>query len=53
MTEKVIRLSAQEIQRLEAILLDKDKEDALRFLREVVQEKLTGTTGHPCGPKPV
>jgi len=53
MTEKSIRLSAQEIQRLEAILLDKDKEDALRFLREVVKEKLAGTPGHPCGPKPV
>ncbi|MGQ9654441.1 MAG: hypothetical protein ACUVXD_10285 [Thermodesulfobacteriota bacterium] len=53
MTEKTIRLTGEEIQRIEAILLDRDKEEALRFLKDVIKERLKVTEGHACGPKPV
>ena len=36
----IIELDDREIMRLEAILLDKDKDEALLFLREVIKAKL-------------
>jgi hypothetical protein len=53
MTERTIRLTGEEIQRIEAILLDRDKEEALRFLKDVIKERLKVSEGHACGPKPV
>ncbi len=35
-----ITLSAQEVLRLEAILMDKDKEEALEFLKTVIRAKV-------------
>lgn len=44
----VITLEPQEIIRIEAILMDSDKEDALRFIREVIKPKVSEQTksGH-------
>ncbi len=53
MPDHMIQLSEQEAQRIEAILLDRDKEGALQVLKEVIKEKLRSTTSHACGPKPV
>jgi hypothetical protein len=40
MTKAIIELSGEEIMRLEAILLDADQSDALRFLKAVIKPKL-------------
>ena len=40
----VLELSQQEVQRLEAILMDDDQEDALAFIREVLKTKLRAKT---------
>ena len=53
MAERTISLTDQESQRVEAILLDRDKEEALKFLKEVIKEKLKTTQGRACGPKAV
>ncbi len=50
MKEHIISLTEQENQRMELILLDRDKEEALKFLREVIKEKLKETKSRPCGP---
>jgi hypothetical protein len=50
MTEHIINLTEQENQRMEMILLDRDKEEALKFLREVIKEKLKTTKSRACGP---
>jgi hypothetical protein len=50
MTEHIISLTEQENQRMEMILLDRDKEEALKFLREVIKEKLKMTKSRACGP---
>ncbi len=53
MAERAIQLTEQEIRRAEAILLDRDKDEALKFLKDVIKEKLRVTTARSCGPKPV
>lgn len=53
MAERAIQLTEEEIQRMEAILLDRDEEEALRFLKDVIKEKLRVTGTRACGPKPV
>jgi len=50
MTEHIISLTEQENQRMELILLDRDKEEALKFLREVIKEKLKTPKSRACGP---
>lgn len=40
MGNAIIELSEKETMRLEAILLDADQADALRFLKEVIKPKL-------------
>jgi hypothetical protein len=40
MGKVVIELSETETMRVESILLDADREDALRFVREVIRPKL-------------
>ena len=37
MAERAIQLTEQEIQRVEAILLDRDKDEALKFLKDVIK----------------
>ena len=53
MSERFVSLTDQEIQRIEAIITDRDKEEALKFLREMVRKKLRSREGHACGPKPI
>jgi len=53
MAERAIQLTEQEIQRMEAILLDRDEEEALRFLKDVIKEKLRVTATRACGPKSI
>jgi hypothetical protein len=50
MAEHIVSLTEQENQRMEMILLDRDKEEALKFLREVIKERLKTTKSRPCGP---
>ena len=46
-----ISLNEKELMQLEGIVLDAEKDEALRFLREVIKEK-TDTAQHKvCGPK--
>lgn len=40
MGNAIIELSDKEVMRLEAILLDADRADALSFLKEVIKRKL-------------
>jgi len=40
MAKQVIELTDQEVMRVESILMDADKEDALKFLKEVIKPKL-------------
>jgi hypothetical protein len=49
--EKQITFSDQERLQLEAIVIDKDKDEALRYLAALV-DRLKGHAGHACGPKP-
>jgi len=53
MAEHVIKLTDQEVQKIQAIILDRDKEEAFRFLVDVIKEKLKAPTSRPCGPTPV
>ena len=53
MADKTIQLSAKEIQWLEAILMDDDKDDAIGFCKEVIQAKLRSQDTIVCGPKTV
>ena len=52
MADKQIVFSDQEQQQIEAIVIDKDKEEALKFLAKLVQE-IKGTAGHVCGTGPI
>lgn len=53
MSEHFVSLTDQEIQRIEPIIMDRDKEEALKFLKEVGRKKLRLREGHACGPKPI
>jgi hypothetical protein len=50
MADKVITFSDQEQQQLEGIIIDKDGEEALRFLANLL-ERVKAHYGHACGPK--
>jgi hypothetical protein len=50
MAEKTLTFSPQEQMRIEAIVIDKDGEEALRYLVELV-DRLKPHFGHACGPK--
>ncbi len=52
MAEVVIPFSDQEQQQVEGIVIDKDGEEALRFLARLL-EMIKGHPGHVCGPAPV
>jgi hypothetical protein len=51
MADKQIVFTDQEQQLIEGILIDKDKEEAIKYLAGLVQ-RFKGTEGHACGPKP-
>ena len=50
MADKQIVFSDAEQQQIEAIVIDKDKEEALKYLAYLIQ-CFKGTEGHACGPK--
>ncbi len=50
MAEKTIVFSDQEQMKIEAIVIDKDGEEALRYLAALV-DRLSPHYGHACGPK--
>jgi len=52
MAEVNIPLSDQEQQKVEAIVIDKDKDEALKYLADLLG-KIKGQPGHACGPKVV
>ena len=51
MAEKEIAFSDQEQQMIEGIVIDKDKDGAIKYLAGLVQ-RFKGAEGHACGPKP-
>lgn len=51
MADKTIIFSDQEQMQVEAIVIDKDAEEALKFLAGLM-DKIKGHAGHACGPKP-
>ena len=52
MAGKQIVFSDQEQMQIEAIVIDKDKEEALRFLTKLL-ESIKGHAGHACGTGPI
>jgi hypothetical protein len=48
MADKQIVFEDQDQQYIEGILIDRDKEEALKFLAQLV-ERFKGTSGHACG----
>lgn len=48
--DMIITFSDQEQQKVEGIVIDKDGEEALRYLGDLVH-KFRSTEGHACGPK--
>jgi hypothetical protein len=52
MADKQVVFSDQEQQQIEAIVIDKDKEEALKFLAKLMQE-IKGTAGHACSSGPI
>ncbi|MGO8763146.1 MAG: hypothetical protein ACLP2P_09845 [Desulfobaccales bacterium] len=50
MADKQIVFSAAEQQQIEAIVIDKDKDEAVKFLAGLVQ-RFKGSESHVCGPK--
>lgn len=48
---KTIELSDKEIQRLEAILIDKDKDEALKVIANI-WDRAKDKESKGCGPKP-
>lgn len=52
MADKQVAITDVEEQQIEAIVIDKDKEQALRFLAKLV-ERIKGHAGHVCGTGPI
>jgi hypothetical protein len=52
MADKQLVFSDQEMMQIEAILIDKDKEEALRYLAKLV-EWMKGHAGRACGTGPI
>ncbi len=50
MADKTIVFSDQEQMKIEAMVIDKDGEEALRYLAELV-DRFNPHFGHACGPK--
>lgn len=52
MPNKTIVLSDEEQGRIQEIVIDKDKDEALKFVIELAT-RIKGHEGHACGPKVV
>ncbi|HZE20703.1 MAG TPA: hypothetical protein VE082_01500 [Desulfobaccales bacterium] len=52
MADKDIVFSPQEQQQIEAIVIDRDKEEALRYLAKLM-EWMKGHSGKACGTGPI
>jgi len=52
MAEKQIVFTDKDQQEIQSILIDKDKEEALKFLAKLLQE-IKGVEGHACSPGPI
>ncbi len=52
MADKQIVFSDQERMVIEAIVIDKDKEEALKYLAKLMQQ-IKGSAGHACGTGPI
>jgi hypothetical protein len=52
MAEKHLVFTDQDQIQLETILIDKDKDEALKFMANLVQ-RIKGTLGHACGTGPI
>lgn len=50
MAEIIISFTDAEQMKIEGLVIDKDGEEALRFLADLV-DRLKGHPGHACGPK--
>jgi len=50
MADKTIIFSDQEQMQVEGIVIDKDGEEALKFLATLL-DRIKGHPGHACGPK--
>lgn len=50
MADKVITFSVADQQQIEGIVIDKDGEEALKFLAELL-DRIKVHYGHACGPK--
>ena len=52
MADKTIVISDKEQARIQEIIIDQDKDEALKYVIELM-DRIKGTTGHACGPKVV
>jgi hypothetical protein len=52
MADKQIAFTPQEQMAIEAIVIDKDKDEALRFMAKLL-EQIKGHAGHACGTGPI
>ncbi len=52
MADKQINFTDQDVMEMEAIVIDRDKEDALRFLGKLV-EQIKGSGAQACGTGPI
>ncbi len=52
MADRQVVFSDQEKMQIEAIIIDKDKEEALKYLARLLQV-LKGSPGHACGTGPI
>ncbi|AEB10341.1 hypothetical protein [Desulfobacca acetoxidans] len=52
MAERTLKFTDAEQQQIEAIVIDKDKDEALRYLVSLL-DRLKVSEGHACGPKVV
>ncbi len=52
MPDKQIKFTEQEQMQIESIVIDRDKEEALRFLTKLLEE-IKGHAGHACSPGPI
>jgi hypothetical protein len=52
MAEKTIVFSDQEQAQIHEIIIDQDKDEALKFVIALM-DRIKGSVGHACGPKVV
>jgi len=52
MPDKTVIFSDKEQAQMQEIIIDQDKDEALKFLVELM-DRIKGTAGHACGPKVV